>query len=188
MQKLNLIILIIILASKGFSAALVDFNYVISTDKNTIEATTSTNMSKSLYNFCLAFTVDSKKSFYFGWGLYNVSTKDEVNQQQSNYTTQDMGPYLRYEFGRSKLYYFGLVYGIQTKTAYDSGGTAEEWLGTNYLIQFGANPEITENLSVNFGFNYFSGSSSKKVVSSVQTAVSYSKAFMSPSIGLSYKW
>lgn len=188
MQKLNFILFIVILTSKAFSAALVDFNYVISTDKNTIEATTSTSMSKSLYNFCLAFTVDSKKSFYFGWGLYNVNTKDEVNQQQSNYTTQDMGPYFRYEFGRSKLYYLGLVYGIQTKTAYDSGGTSEEWLGTNYLIQFGANPEVTESLSVNFGFNYFSGSSNKKVVSSVQSEVSYSKAFMSPSIGLSYKW
>lgn len=170
------------------SAALVDFNYAMTTDKNTIDSTNSTSISKSLYNFCLAFSVDSKKSFYFGWGLYNVTTKDEVNQQKSNYTTQDMGPYLRYEFGKSKMYYLGLVYGIQAKTSYDSGGTAEEWLGTNYLLQFGVDPEISESMTANFSFNYFTGSTSKKVVSSVQSEVSYSKAFLSPSIGLTYKW
>lgn len=181
-------IVLFLLSSYCFGSALVDLNYILFTDKNTVESTTSTNSSKSMYNICLAFSVDSKKSFYFGWGLYNVLTKDEVNQQQSNYSTQDMGPYLRYEFGRSKTFYTGLVYGIQTKTSYDSGSTAEEWLGTNYLIQLGVNPEVSDNLFVNFSFNYFSGSTKKKVVSSVQTDVSYSKAFMSPSIGLSYKW
>lgn len=185
----HLILLILSLASMSAeSAALIDLNYALSTDKNTIDSSFSTNISKSLYNICLAFTVDSKKSFYFGWGLYNVTTKDDVNQQKSNYTTQDMGPYFRYEFGKSKMYYFGLVYGIQAKTSYDSGGTAEEWLGTNYLIQLGVDPEITDNMTANFSFNYFSGSASKKVVSSVQSEISYSKAFMSPSIGLSYKW
>lgn len=185
----HLILLIAILAGmKAQSAALIDFNYALSTDKNTIDSTNSTSISKSLYNFCIAFSLDSKKSFYFGWGLYNVATKDDVNQQKSNYTTQDMGPYFRYEFGKSKMYYLGLVYGIQAKTAFDSGGTAEEWLGTNYLIQLGVDPEISDSLTANFSFNYFSGSASKKVVSSVQSEVSYSKAFMSPSIGLTYKW
>lgn len=188
MFKKITLFLLILLSLRAESAALIDLNYALSTDKNTIDSSYSTSISKSLYNICLAFTVDSKKSFYFGWGLYNVTTKDEVNQQKSNYTTQDMGPYFRYEFGRSKLYYLGIIYGIQAKTSYDSGGTAEEWLGTNYLIQLGVDPEITENMTANFSFNYFSGSTSKKVVSSVQTEVSYSKAFMSPSIGLSYKW
>ncbi|MCB0370711.1 MAG: hypothetical protein KDD45_15130 [Bdellovibrionales bacterium] len=186
--KTYYLILILFFCSNCFSSALIDLNYIVFTDKNTVESNTSTSSSKSIYNICFAFSIDNKKTFYFGWGLYNVTTKDEVNQEQSNYVTQDMGPYFRYEFGRSKLYYFGIIYGIQTKTSFDTGGSSEDWLGTNYLVQLGVDPEVSDNLNVNFSLNYFSGASTTKVVSSVQTDVSYSKAFMSPSIGISYKW
>lgn len=141
-----------------------------------------------MYVFNLGFTINQKKSFYIGWSLYNVATKDEVNQQKSNYTTQDMGPSLRYEFGRSSMYFINFIYGIRTQTAYDSGGTAEQWLGTNYLLQLGVAPEIADGVQVSFAFNYFSGGAAKKLVSDVQTSVSYSKAFMTPTVGINYKW
>lgn len=183
----TLILILLILSQKSMASALIDLNYIMFTDKNTVETDTSTTSSKSLYNVALGFSIDSKKSFYFGWGLYSVLTKDDVNQQKNNYSTQDMGPYFRYEFGK-KMYFFGLTYGIQTKTTFDTGGTSEEWLSTNYLVQLGINPEISDGFCVNFIFNYFSGSTKKKVISDVQTDVAYSKAFMSPSIGISYKW
>lgn len=134
------------------------------------------------------FTINQKKNVYLGWGLFNVTTKDEVNEQKSNYTTQDMGPSLRYEFGRSGLYYLNFVYGIRTKTTFDSGGDTEEWLTTNYLLQLGVAPELSESTVISFAFNYFSGGASKKVVNDTQTSVSYTKAFMAPTIGLAYKW
>lgn len=178
----------ILISSLSQATALLSLDYILFTDKNTVEANTSTSSNKSMYVANLGFTINQKKNFYIGWTLYNVATKDDVNQQKSNYSTQDMGPSLRYEFGRSGLYFVNLVYGVRTQTNYDSGGTAEQWLGTNYLIQFGVTPEIAENFVVSFAFNYFSGSSAKKLVSDVQTSVSYSKAFMTPTIGIAYRW
>ena len=141
-----------------------------------------------MYLINVQFGVGQKKSFFIGWALYNVGTKDEVNLGKSNYSTQDMGPSFRYQFGHGGLYFVNFVYGIQTKTAYDSGGTADSWLGTNYLLQFGVSPEISESFSVSFAYNMFTGAAKTKVVSSVQTDVSYSKALMAPTLGLIYKW
>lgn len=141
-----------------------------------------------MYAFNLAFTINQKKTLYLGWGLYNVASKDEVNQQKSNYSTQDMGPSLRYEFGRGALYFLNFIYGIRATTTYDSGGTAEQWLGTNYLLQLGVAPEVAEGFHVSFAFNYFNGSAAKKLVSDVQTSVSYSKSFITPTVGINYKW
>lgn len=184
----KIFLLFFLLSARAKTEALIGLDYILFTDKNTVEATTSATSSKSMYLFNVQFSINQKKNFYFGWALYNVATKDDVNQQISNYSTQDMGPSLRYDFGRSGLYFFNFVYGIQTKTAYDSGGTAEDWLGTNYLAQLGVNPEISENFYVSFAFNFFNGAAKTKVVSAAQTSVSYTKAFMTPTVGVSYKW
>jgi len=170
------------------ATALLGLDYILFTDKSTVETTTSATSAKSMYVFNIGFTINQKKSVYLGWSLYNVTSKDEVNEQKSNYSTQDMGPSLRYEFGRGGLYYINFIYGIRTTTNYDSGGTVEQWLGTNYLLQLGVSPEVAENFQVSFTFNYFSGSAAKKLVSDVQTSVSYSKAFMTPTVGFNYKW
>lgn len=182
------LLLCILASSMTHAAAIFGLDYILFTDKNTVEATTSSSSNKSMYLMNLGFTINQRKTFYLGWALYNVTTKDDVNQQKSNYATQDMGPSLRYEFGRGGLYFVNLVYGIRTQTNFDSGGTAEQWLGTNYLFQIGVAPEISDSFVVSFAFNYFSGSSAKKLVSDVQTSVSYSKAFMTPTVGIAYKW
>ncbi|MBL7544113.1 MAG: hypothetical protein JNL11_09865 [Bdellovibrionaceae bacterium] len=182
------LLLCLLTSSLAPAAALMSIDYILFTDANTVETTTSTKSAKSMYAFNLQFSLNAKKNLYFGWSLYNVTTKDETNQQKSNYATQDMGPSIRYEMGRSGLYFINFIYGIKTKTSFDSGSTAEEWLGTNYLLQLGVNPEISENFNASFAFNYFSGAAKTRVVSNAQTDVSYSKAFMTPTIGLIYKW
>lgn len=182
------ILLLLLFSFTALSEVMIGLDYILFTDANTVEATTSTKSSKTLYSINLQFAINQKKSVFLGWALYNVATKDDVNQQQSNYATQDMGPSLRYIFGRRGLYFLNVVYGVQTKTAYDSGGTSENWLGTNTLLQLGVSPEVSENFFVNFSFNYFNGAAKTKVVSSTQTDVSYSKAFMTPTVGMSYRW
>lgn len=182
------ICLSLLFSSLAHASALIGLDYILFTDKNTVETNTSATSSKSMYSINIQFSLTSKKNFYFGWAMYNVATKDDVNEQKSNYSTADMGPSFRFEFGRNGLYFVNFTYGISTKTSYDSGSTADTWLGTNYLFQLGVNPEIGENLNAAFTFNYFSGSAAKKVVSDVQSSVSYSKAFMTPTIGIVYKW
>jgi hypothetical protein len=184
----KLIFLFLIIGSLSHADALLGLDYILFTDKNTVESDTSSTSSKTMYAFNVQFSINQKKNFYLGWALYNVTTKDDVNQQKSNYATADMGPSFRYEFGRSGLYFVNFIYGIRTQTTFDTGGISEQWLGTNYLMQFGVSPEISDNFLVSFAFNYFSGGSSKKVVSDVQTSVSYSKAFMTPTVGINYKW
>ena len=182
-------ILATILASASASASvLLGFDYILFTDKNDVTSTTSASSSKALYSFDIQFSINQKKSLYVGWSIYNVTTADEVNNEQSNYATQDMGPSVRYEFGRSGLYYLNFIYGIRTQTTYDSGGTSEDWLGTNYLVQVGVNPQISDSFFVSFAFNFFNGAAITKVVSSAQTDVSYSKTFITPTVGLVYKW
>lgn len=182
------LVFILFFSCYSYSEALIGLDYILFTDKNTVESNTSAASSKTLYSINAQFSINQKKSIFFGWAVYNVTTKDDVNQQQSNYATQDMGPSFRYEFGRSGLYFFNFIYGVQTKTSYDSGSTAESWLGTNYLAQLGVSPEISESFRACFAFNFFNGAVKTKVVSSVQTEVAYSKAFMTPTIGLLYKW
>jgi len=182
------LVLCIFISSFSHAATFIGLDYILFTDKTTVETNTSATTSKTMYQANILFSITQKKTFYIGWGIYNVTTKDEVAQQKSNYATQDMGPSLRYEFGRGGLYFTNFTYGIRTKTTYDSGGASEEWLGTNYLLQLGVAPEVSENFVVSFAFNYFSGGAAKKVVSDTQTTVSYSKAFMTPTVGVAYKW
>lgn len=182
------LLLCILISSLSEAGALIGLDYILFTDRNTVETATSSSSNKSMYVFNVAFTINQKKSLYFGWSVYSVITKDETNNQFSNYTTQDMGPSFRYEFGRGGWYFLSFVYGIRTQTSFDTGGTAEEWLGTNYLFQAGVAPELSESFQVVFAFNYFSGGATKKLVSGVQTDVTYSKAFMTPTVGITYKW
>tara|TARA_B110001454_G_C12723312_1_gene436626 strand:- start:41223 stop:41795 length:573 start_codon:yes stop_codon:yes gene_type:complete len=178
----------ILISSLSHASAILGLDYILFTDKNTVEANTSSSSNKSMYVFNLGFTINQKKSFYFGWSVYSVITKDETNNQFSNYTTQDMGPSFRYEFGRGGWYFLSFIYGIRTQTSFDTGGTEETWLGTNYLFQAGVSPELSESFHVVFAFNYFHGGSTKKLVSDTQTDVTYSKAFMTPTLGVTYKW
>jgi hypothetical protein len=182
------IVLFLLFSSFVKAEALIGLDYILFTDINTVESDTSATSSKSMYLFNVQFSINSKKNLRIGWALYSVTTSDEVNNQQSNYATQDMGPSIRYEFGRSGLYYVNFVYGIQVKTTYDSGSTSQTWLGTNYLAQVGVAPEISDSFAVNFAFNFFNGAAITKVVTTTQTDVSYSKAFMTPTVGLTYKW
>lgn len=192
-KKINISFLFVLLSiiftyQKGQAEANASIDYITLSDKTTVDATYGTTSAKSSYSANVQFSINQRKTIFFGWGIYNVTTSDETNTQKLNYTTQDMGPSIRWFWGKGEIYFFNFIYGIQSKTSFNTGGTSEEWSGTNYLTQIGVSPSVSDSFKVSFSILYFIGSVSKKTLDSVQSNVSYSKAFMSPSIGLLYTW
>lgn len=170
------------------AGVLLQLDYITGSQGLTSVSGTSAS-SSSYYNFDIAFDANSKKNIFLGWGVMSASTSENVaGAGAETFVSQDMGPYVRWEFGKGKMQSLALVYGIIGKANYGMGATSEAWTGTSYLIQYALEPEINENWNVGVSLNMYTGSFTKKVVSGVTSDVSYSKTMLFPMFGFAYRY
>lgn len=183
-----IIILLSAVAFQSKAGILLQLDYITGNEGMTSVSGTSASTS-SYYNFNIAFDATSKKNLFLGWGVMSASTSQQVaGATAETFSSSDMGPSLRWEFGGGKNQALTLVYGIIGKGTYGLGGTTEAWTGTTYLIQYAVEPEINEMWRLGFSLNMYSGSFNKKVVSSVATDISYAKTMLFPMFGLIYRF
>lgn len=169
-------------------AWMVDLN----SDLVTESFTTSSEQKSSRQFFLLGFMGDlgryEKTYYYLGWGVISAATKDtnETAGIDQKFSTLDMGPIFRINFGSRALYSLTLVYALFAKGQLDTGSASEKITGSSYLAKFAIEPEINENFRLGFGLNYYAAQYSKSVTDSVETDVSYKTQRMFPSISLSF--
>lgn len=182
-----LISAILFLSSARSFAWMVDFN----SDLVTESFSTNTEQKSSRQFFMLGILGDlgryERTRYYLGWGVISAATKDTNDSAgvDQKFSTLDMGPIFRVNFGSRSLYSLTLVYALFAKGKLDTSGTEENITGTSYVAKFAIEPEITENFRLGFGLNYYAAQYSKSVTNSVETDVSYKTNRMFPSISLS---
>ncbi len=80
----------------------------------------------------------------------------------SSYTSQDTGPYVKWQFGRDEIFSLSAAYNILSRATFSEDSTSEKWEGTSFWLQFGVSPEVKEGLHVGASLNYYLASYTKK--------------------------
>ncbi len=147
---------------------------------------TSSNMGFDLSTY---FPIDNKDQFFAGWQVFYLSASS-VTTSTETLGIQNISPAIRWAMGDRGIMTLSFSYCLNGKATYANGTTTEAWSGTAMFAQLAFNPQISENWNADLALNYFSASFSKSVDSTtlVESAVSYSKSFIFPTIGFRYRF
>ena len=130
----------------------------------------------------------ASKKWWIGWNIFNASFASTMEADKANYSSSEMGPSFKYEWGSDQIYFFKGTYNLNIESTATIGSNAEKIQGSSYLVGFGVQPQIYDGVRLGISFNYYSGSHAKKVVNNVQSSVSYSNTWIFPSINLSFQF
>lgn len=150
-----------------------------------LSASSSKSSTKYFYNVGALFSFT--KTLWGGWNYSGIS-QSESGTVSTDYSSQDTGPYLKWQFGRSELFSLSAAYNIVSRGVYKSGSPSESWEGTSYWLQFAVSPEVTEGLHIGASLNYYNANYTKKTVSHVESSASYSKSWVFPMLTLTKQW
>lgn len=180
-MKCFAIVFTLMIAVNSQAGVLFDLNGTYISDSTT----TSSSASDSRVGYGLGVLFNIDKAIWGGWSYSGFNHSDTVGSTTTALSAQDTGPTFKWQFGRGKLYQFGLTYNIVSRASYSSGTTNQDWEGSSYLVYFGAMPEISNGWRVGFSLNYYSASYTKKKISNVESAASFSKTWLYPTVGIS---
>lgn len=130
----------------------------------------------------------ASKKWWIGWNVFSASFASTMENDKVNYSSTEMGPSFKYEWGSDQIYFFKGTYNLNIESTATIGSSAEKIQGSSYLVGFGVQPQINDSVRLGISFNYYSGSHAKKVVNNVQSTVSYSNSWIYPSINLSFQF
>lgn len=124
-----------------------------------------------------------------GWYMFSFSSKENFPSAiDHSLSSNDMGPALRWQIDKQKLYSLTLAYGIICRGGYNDGSTDEALTGESYLLKFAVEPMVTERVFVGVGLNYYVANYKTSVVNSLQSEVSYKNTIFYPSLSFSYRY
>lgn len=156
---------------------------------DTLTAATSSTSTKTFFEICLGFSIDSKGKYMVGWNYGSFATSDTTTTTDT-YTSTQMGPRFVFQFGKGNDWSVGLAYNISTKAAYTpAGGTQEDWTGTGLKADFGYNFQLSEYTDLGIRLNYASATYTEKVVAqTTYSTISYTRPFIYPSVYFIYNY
>lgn len=168
---------------------LLQADYITLSDTLGVTSTTGTDSSSSFYNADVMFTVNNSKSLAFGWAVLGVSNSSKVASSTVDYSSSDMGPAVKYTFGKDGGISVLAAYGLICSGSYKiTGSSAETWSGSSLFGQMAFESKLSETFRVSFSVNYYSASYTTKVVSKLESSIGYTKTAMFPMVGLIYQW
>jgi hypothetical protein len=174
------LILITLLTSVGQAKLLLEAGAGYFSDA--ITTSTSDTSTKLVYNVGVLFSIN--KGFWGGWSYAGLSYDKMAASTTTQLIGYGTGPYLKYQFGRGRSYSISMAYNILNTATYTGGSSSETWSGTSYNLQFAAMPELREGLNVGVTFNYYSATYSKRVIGSTESNISYTRAWIYPTISM----
>lgn len=183
MKQYFLIPLLLILSGSAKAEVLLDLGGSYLSDSLASSATTSS--SKYFYNLGVMFSL--KKKVWGGWS-YSGFSYNESSAATTTLSSQDTGPIVKWQFGKSDLYSVSAAYNILSRATYSSGSSDESWQGTSIWMQFGITPEVNEGLHVGAALNYYAASYNKKTVNSTESSASNSRTWIYPTFMLTKEW
>ena len=186
MRSVFLFLSICFFSHSVFAGMLLDLGVAYSADS--LSKPTESGNTQTFYNANLLFNLDNRGSWNAGWIFYGISQTSTAASVASTYTSFDMGPAIRWNMDKNRMFSFTLAYGYLAKGGYSSGSTTEAWEGTSLLGQFSIQMPIRdEKLSVGLSLNYYAANYSKKVVSSVESTTDAQKTWMFPMISMTWR-
>ncbi|WII71210.1 hypothetical protein QJS83_12140 [Bdellovibrio sp. 22V] len=171
------------LATSSLAGTLVEVGGTYLSDNLTTSSTTTS--TKYFYNVGILFNF--KKTIWGGWNYSGISHTDKVTET-TTFTSQDTGPYMKWQFGKNEFYSLSAAYNILSRGTFSDGTTSESWQGTSFWIQFGLMPELKPGLHVGASINYYLANYTKKTVSGVESSASNSKSWIFPMLGFTKQW
>lgn|GEM_PF-1206593 len=181
--KKLLVLLIMMVSLSAQAGLLLEVGGTYLSDSLSTSSTTSS--TKYFYNVGVLF--DFNKNFWGGWNYSGISHADK-DTATTTYTSQDTGPYIKWQFGRNDLYSLGLAYNILSRSTFSDGTTNENWEGTSFWVQLGVSPEVRAGWRVGASLNYYLANYTKKTVNSVESSASNSKSWIFPMLTVSKEW
>lgn len=130
----------------------------------------------------------ASKKWWIGWNVFSASFASTMEAEKVNYSSTEMGPSFKYEFGSDQIYFFKGTYNLNIESTATIGTDAEKIQGSSFNVGFGVQPQIYDGVRLGISLNYYSGSHTKKVVSSVQSTVSYTNTWIYPSVNLGFQF
>ncbi len=182
-MKKIIFLLLVGLSQVASAGTLVDFGATYLSDS--FASPTTSSSTNYFFNLGVLFNLD--KRTWGGWNFSGISSSS-TNTTTTTYSSQDTGPFLKWQFGKSEVFNFSFAYNIQSKATFSDGTTNETWSGTSYWLQWGISPEVREGLHIGFSLNYYGANYNKKVVNSTETAVSNTKTWIFPMFQLTKQW
>lgn len=182
-MKKFIFLLLVVFSKVAMAGTLIDVgaNYL----SDSFASPTSSSSTNYFYNLGVLFSLD--KRTWGGWNFSGISSSS-TSTLTTTYTSQDTGPFLKWQFGKGEVFNFSFAYNIQSKATFSDGTNTEAWEGTSYWLQWGVSPEVREGLHLGFSLNYYSANYSKKVVSSTESTVSNTKTWIFPMFQLTKQW
>lgn len=173
-------------SSSALADAAIDFGLVYSSDS--LSATPESSNNQYFYNASALFNLDNKARWNLGFAVLGISQTAKSGTTETNYSSFDLGPALRWNIDRSRIFSLTLAYGYLAKATYTvDSGAGEKWEGTSLLGQFAIQAPVQDNFYVGLSLNYYSASYSKKVVSSIESSNDAQKSWIFPMISLTWR-
>lgn len=182
MKKVLLIIIFLFHAS-AHAGILLEFGGAYLSDS--MKTPTVSTSSGYLWNLGVLF--DYNKEVWGGWNFSGIATS-ATGTTTETFSTFDTGPYVKWNFGKNKVFTLGGAYNISSKGVYNDGTNTENWTGSSIWLQFGVNPEIKDDLRVGASLNYYMATYSKKVVSNTESTAANSKTWIFPMFSITKTW
>lgn len=155
------------------------------------QATKQTNFSaiNSIGLFADLKKTGSGAGLYIGWSISMLSQKEvSPPDLDQNLSSNDMGPSVRWQIDKRRLFSLTTVYNIICKGSLNDGSTNKILNGESYLVKLAIEPAINETLYVGVAVNYYGAFYKTLTVSSNQTTINYNNTWFYPSISLSYRY
>lgn len=174
--------------SQSSAAIFAEIDGIYTSD--TFTTATDATYKKTFYSFDLFANLTSKYTVFAGFHLDQINFSEQPTAStEYSLTSQNMGVMLMWVMDKAGTYSLSAGYNLVQKGSYTTTGASETTLdGTGYWGTFGIMPEVAENLYLGVKFLYYQASYSKKLVGTTSSDVSYSRSFISPILGLSFRY
>lgn len=179
-----LIALVCFMPEKGWSGLLIESGFAF--ENSSYQFAEKGQIART--GFAGGIYFQASKKWWIGWNVFSSQFETSMESNKSSYSSMDMGPSFKYEFGSDQVYFLKGTYHLNIESTVKIGTSTEKIQGSSYVVGFGVQPQIYDGVRLGVSLNYYSGSHSKKVVSSVQSTVSYSNSWIYPSINLGFQF
>lgn len=183
MKRVGLFVISLLLGRPAF-AVYFETNFYYMSD-NFVAASTTAN-GRTFLEATLGFSSDRKGRFILGWDYLSLSATDtDAAAATATLTATAMGPKLLIFFDRNRMWSLGLGYLLSATGSYSAsaGATAETWTGTLMKGDLGFNYwTSSETWMIGVRLNYAAATFNRQLVSGSYTELSYTRAFIYPTI------
>lgn len=186
-KRLILLLFSAFFALPAKAGVLLDFDFSNLSDSITSASTSS--QTKTYYSGGLYVNVDSKERYYLGASIVGASSSDELNSGTTSFSTLDYVLGFKWFMNKGRTFIASGGYGISSTATYSDPtlSASERWTGNSMMFKLTAAPQI-KDWNIGLSLVMYQGTFVERNVNNTTSAVSYTKTFVFPCLGVSWTW